>query len=227
MRVSLAVSSLLLLAAAPAAALPVPDDHGCMGRWVGQGRNTGHASSWTIDLTLTSAPSGGRCGTIEYTNPVCGGTLESCELVGDEIHTRESYTHAEPSCAAAGRVIIRCDGDRMRYSWIGWERVDTILHRPQGAAQAPPDPAQPGGTQPSEPPSTQPVQPPATPPGVQPTQPPSAQPALPGTPPAPIPPSESGGCAALRCDVGRGSAAPALALLGVTVVLLGARRRAR
>src|SRR5688572_2939660 len=85
-------------------AVPVPGDHACIGRWVGEGRNTGHATSWTIDLTLTSAPSGGPCGTIEYTNPACGGLLEDCRLVGGDIHTRERYTHSASSCAPAGRV---------------------------------------------------------------------------------------------------------------------------
>ena len=105
-----------------------------MGRWIGKGQNTGFKTSWTIDLVLTAAPSGGRCGRIEYTNPACGGTLETCNVVDGDIHTKEKYTHSSPDCAPAGKVIIRCEGDTMRYSWIGWERVDTVLHRPVGAA---------------------------------------------------------------------------------------------
>ena len=145
-----AASAWLFVATAWAA--PVPSDHGCMGRWVGTGRNTGSSTEWTIDLTLTSAPSGGRCGTIEYTNPACGGTLESCELVDGEIHTREDYTHNDGACAPAGRVLIRCDGDTMRYSWIGWERVDSTLHR-AGAGPTSSNPSPSGGSTPTPGPS--------------------------------------------------------------------------
>ena len=150
-------------------ALPLAADHGCIGRWVGEGRNTGSATSWTIDLTLSAAPSGGRCGTIEYTNPACGGTLESCNVVDGDIHTRELYTHNDGHCAPAGRVIIRCEGDRMRYSWIGWERVDSVLHRPGGTPQTP----RPGVTPPT--------------PGVTPPTPTVPRPAVPGPTPAPGP----------------------------------------
>jgi len=84
-----------------ARALPLAADHACIGRWVGEGRNTGSSTSWTIDLTLSAAPSGGRCGTIEYTNPACGGTLETCQVVDGDIHTREAYTHTDGRCAPA------------------------------------------------------------------------------------------------------------------------------
>ncbi len=123
----------LLLAVGTSEAANVPAEHTCMGRWTGEGRNTGFPTIWTIDLTLTASPSGGRCGTIEYTKPFCGGTLEGCELVKGNIETKESYSHNDGHCAPAGRVVIRCEGDTMHYTWIGWERVDSILHRVQPA----------------------------------------------------------------------------------------------
>jgi len=159
---------------------PLTPDHGCIGRWVGRGRNTGYSTYWTIDLTLTAAPEGRRCGTIRYTNPDCNGFLEDCRLVGNDIHTRENYTH-RGRCAAPGQVVIRCEGDQMRYAWIGWERVDTILHRP-GAGQG----AQPSTV--STPPDIAPPPPPAPPPGQpSPTQP--AQAPSTGQGPAPMQPS--------------------------------------
>ncbi len=117
------------LTPAEALAAPIPGDHNCLGRWVGTGQNTGYDTAWTIELTLTSAPSGGRCGTIEYTNPACGGFLDACQLQGGEIHTRENYTHRSSDCAPPGNVIIVCNGDTMNYAWIGWERVDSVLRR--------------------------------------------------------------------------------------------------
>jgi len=230
-------SALLTLAASvpqTALAAPVPADHQCMGQWVGSGRNTGFPTSWTIDLNLTSSPSGGRCGTIEYTNPACGGFLDNCELVGQDIHTRENYTHAEGNCAPAGRVIIRCEGDRMRYSWIGWEQVDSILHRP-GASEAGPTPppiGPPGQTQPPALPGQPPQLP--TPPGQTqpPTRPPSGTfptPTGPGPTPTPAPPPGStGGCGLPGCAVAgvpaAGAAVPCAAMLAVW--LLRRRRRA-
>ncbi len=215
--------ALLGLAATPASALDVPADHGCMGRWVGRGQNTGYTSYWTIDLTLTAAPSGGRCGTIEYTNPDCGGTLERCELVGQDIHTREVYTHAESSCAPAGRVIIRCEGDRMRYSWIGWERVDTVLHRPEGAPRSASSPEAPPGPTPTPPtPTPTPAEPrpPATPSGGPPAPPPV-------TPSQGPPAQPSGGCGALGCDAASGGTAPWPLALALLVVVKRLRIRSR
>ncbi len=211
-----------LWSAPPAWAAPVPPDHECMGRWVGQGQNSNSASSWTIDLTMTASPSGGRCGTIEYTNPACGGSLESCRLVGADIHTREHYTHNDGSCAPAGQVIIRCEGDRMRYSWIGWERVDSILHRP-GVAPG----GQPGTTQPSSPGT------PSPPPGqMQPPTVPQPPPGVPvsGTPPnmrqvPPPPPAPNGqGSGLFGCSLGPADAGPP-GLFLVSIFLLLARRR--
>lgn len=124
----------VLLWSASANAAPLNTGDPCFGPWQGRGQNTGSTDYWTIDLNLHANPTGGRCGTIEYTNPKCGGTLESCERKGDEIHTAESYSHQSSDCAPAGKVIIRCDGDVMHYSWIGWERVDSVLRRPQGYA---------------------------------------------------------------------------------------------
>ncbi len=217
-----------LLLPASANATPLPDDHGCLGHWIGRGRNTGYSTYWTIDLTLTSAPDGTRCGTIEYTNPNCGGFLEACRVVGDEIHTRENYTHRDSSCAPPGRVIIRCQGDTMRYSWIGWERVDSTLRRVGGGPSATPPPA--AGT---PPPPAPPVHPPSTPSPVQPipSPPPSpspapSQPPVGDTPPpSPNPPTEGDsespwgwlpGCAVAGAHVrGEGGFAWALVLLAI------------
>ena len=228
------VAGLVATGAITAHAMPVPADHDCMGRWVGRGRNTGHATWWTIDLTLSASPDGGRCGTVEYTNPDCGGTLEGCTLVGEDIHTRESYSHTSGRCAPAGQVIIRCEGDRMRYSWIGWERVDSILHRPEGSGSG--QPPEPGGTTPPPPGTTRP---PGTtpPPGSTPApgEPPASTPGdthpSPGpsgtSPPSVVPPppggSRTGGCFG-GCSVAR-STGPSLAW---TVLLAGMyARRAR
>lgn len=138
MRSLSAVAQLLVaLPIAPAAAAaPVTSSDPCFGRWQGRGQNTGMPEHWTIDLTLYENPDGGRCATIEYDNPKCGGTLESCQRRGDEIHTVERYTHSD-GCAPPGKVILRCDGDRMRYSWLGWERVDSTLTRVGEAPAAP------------------------------------------------------------------------------------------
>ena len=206
-----------------AAALPVPEDHECMGRWVGKGRNTGSSTEWTIDLTLTASPSGGRCGTIEYTNPDCGGTLDSCQLVGRDIHTRENYAHSSRSCAPPGRVVIRCEGDHMLYSWIGWEKVDSVLHRP---VVAPPT-GSPGASSP--PPSASP--PPAVTDSARPSAEPPLDPTVPSSPAplpsSPPPPVESAGCGA--CVLARPRELPALlpggALLGLALLVRRERRR--
>lgn len=166
-------------------ATPLSPDHECLGRWVGRGRNTGHTTYWTIELTLTASPSGGRCGTIRYTNPDCHGFLDNCRLVGNDIHTVENYTH-QGGCAPPGHVIIRCEQNQMRYSWLGWERVDTLLVRPAGApvVQQPSSPAS-RGTNPLAPsPSLSPAQPAPPPP-----PPPMTPPAGGGATPAPTQPS--------------------------------------
>jgi uncharacterized protein (TIGR03382 family) len=207
-----------------ALAMPVPADHTCMGRWVGEGRNTGHDSVWTIDLTLTAAPSGGRCGTIKYTNPDCGGTLESCELVGDEIHTREHYTHRAPNCAAAGRVIIRCEQTQMQYSWIGWERVDSILHRAATTRDGEPPSNAPASDDAVAPPdSTSSDAPPTNAPPT--IAPPVPTPANPPPAPSPVPPSARESwlsCAA--SSAGGPSAGGSVAVMLLALVWL--RRRA-
>jgi hypothetical protein len=143
--------------ATPAEATLVTDDP-CLGRWQGVGKNTGHPQLWTIDLTLTSQPGGGVCGTIEYTNPRCGGVLEGCERKGAEIHTRERYTHSD-GCAPPGQVIIRCDGDKLHYSWLGWERVDSDLARVGERPSAPRPAPTPSLAEPPSPPSDEPSQP--------------------------------------------------------------------
>jgi hypothetical protein len=158
MRIASATAAFLAVtcAAWSARADAILEDHACMGRWVGRGHNTGFPTEWTIDLTLTSAASGGRCGTIEYTNPLCGGTLEDCTLVAGEIRTRERYTHDEGHCAAPGRVILRCDGDQMKFRWIGWEQTDTVLYRPANGAAATATPSMPVVEAGSGPPSAMP-----------------------------------------------------------------------
>ena len=120
----------------------VPSGQQCMGRWVGRGQNSGYTTYWGIELNLTAPVDGSRCGTIEYTNPECGGTLEACTRLNGEIHIQESYTH-QGTCAPPAKLILKCEGDEMRFSWIGWETVTTTLHRPgrenapQGAARDP------------------------------------------------------------------------------------------
>jgi hypothetical protein len=173
----------LLALASTAHAIGVPPDHDCMGPWVGLGYTPDFPTPWTIELTMTSAPEGGRCGTIEYTNPSCGGTLEECRLVGNDIHTREVYTHSSPDCAPAARVVIRCEGNTMRYSWRGQYVANSTLHRPEG--YTPPVPT----AQPQQPPPG-PEQPPVPSPQPQPAPTPSPTPAPPNPsiPPAPPPP---------------------------------------
>jgi hypothetical protein len=174
---------LVLLLPSTALATELTDDHECMGRWVGRGRNTGYSTYWTIDLTLTATPSGGRCGTIRYTNPDCHGFLDNCRLEGRDIHTQENYVY-RGGCAPPGRVVIRCEQNQMRYSWIGWERVNTILVRPGGGqgGQPPQNTPSPGTNQPApipgpgpapsttQTPTPLPPPPPMTPP-TQPSQP--------------------------------------------------------
>lgn len=48
----------------------------CLGRWVGEGRNTGHSTAWSITLTL-DALQGASCGRIEHgaADLACGGAL--------------------------------------------------------------------------------------------------------------------------------------------------------
>lgn len=220
------VSGASAMAPSAAHALPVAADHACIGRWVGEGRNSNARTSWTIDLTLSAAPSGNRCGTIEYTNPTCGGTLEACTVVDGDIHTREAYSHNDGSCAPAGRVIIRCEGDRMRYSWIGWERVDSVLHRPAGYVPPPPRPPSPGVTPTPSPGVTPPtpVVPPPVVPGPSPT--PSPRQTTPPRPPPGPPGHWFGGCTVVtqRAETPLWPWAAAAAAL---VAAIYARRRRR
>jgi len=206
----IAAAAVVFGAASTTAALPVRSDHACMGRWVGEGRNSNSPRTWTIDLTLTAAPSGGRCGTIEYENPDCGGTLERCEVVDGDIHTVERYEHTSADCAPPGRVVIRCEGDTMRYSWIGWERVDSTLHRPEGWEPGP----QPSIADPSEPDRDGPG------PGENEPGPGDGEEPAPGPP---APPTDTGGggdgCAA-GCAAGGG--APPLGVLPWLVLVASA-----
>ncbi len=221
--------SLLAMAPTPASAAPIPGNHGCMGPWVGRGQNSGSSSYWTIDLTLTGSPHGARCGTIEYKNPACGGFLDECRLVGADIHTQENYTHSESSCAPAGRVVIRCEGNQMRYSWIGWEQVDTILHRPPGYSPPANRPGPSGGTTPPTPPTGTTTPPTGTtqvpgdtplPPPVVPHHPPLQQNGPPsGQSPTGSPPAKVGGCGCAT-TAPLGSLHPAAPLLSIALLLL-------
>lgn len=119
------------------AALPAPPEtHSCLGHWTGVGRNSTSADAWPIDLVLTREPDGGTCGTIEYRNPTCGGTMEACRRVGSEIRVVERFTHNR-GCADAANLVLRCEGDTLRYTWLGWERVDSVLRRAQSVAGQP------------------------------------------------------------------------------------------
>lgn len=139
------------LIASTAHAAPVPPDHACMGPWVGQAPNPDN-TMFGITLTMTASPDGGRCGSIEYTNPACGGTLERCALVGNDIQTQEVYTHGMADCAPPGRVIIRCEGDTMRYQWLGQYSAAATLRRPPGWRAMPPPPPPPRIVPPAPPP---------------------------------------------------------------------------
>lgn len=219
--------SLLAMAPTPASAAPIPGNHGCMGPWVGRGQNSGSSSFWTIDLTLTGAPHGARCGTVEYKNPDCGGFLDECRLVGADIHTQENYTHSDADCAPAGRVVIRCEGNQMRYSWIGWEQVDTVLHRPPGYAPPANRPGPSGGPTPTTPPTVTPQVPGDTPspPPVVPQHPPLQQDGPPpGQRPTGSPPAKAGGCGCAT-TAPLGSLHPAAWLLSLALLLPLRRRR--
>jgi hypothetical protein len=100
----------------------------CVGRWQGLGKNTGFPDSWTIDMVVHPPDARGVCGTIEYTNPKCGGVIESCVGTG-EVRVRERYNHGHANCAPPGEVRFSCEGDRMAWSWHGWEVVRSTLTR--------------------------------------------------------------------------------------------------
>jgi hypothetical protein len=220
----LTVLAVLLAAAGTASAAPVPGDHSCMGPWVGRGQNSGYTTYWTIDLSLTASPHGGRCGTIQYRNPDCGGFLEECRLVGQDIHTREVYTE-RGSCAPPGEVVIRCEGDSMRYSWRGWETVNTTLRRPQGYQTPSPAPGPSPSSGPSPSPSPTPGPAPSPSPGPSPGPSPSPGPGPspgPSPSPNPSPPADSGGCAVVAPG-GIGVGAP----VALALVIAGGRKRRR
>lgn len=102
--------------------------HGsCLGRWQGWGAGASGAP-WSIDMVVT-AERGERCGTIEYPSLGCGGYLTDCRRRGDVVTWTEVYTHNPGTCAPAGRVDGRCEGDAMAWAWTGWEVVRTRLRR--------------------------------------------------------------------------------------------------
>lgn len=99
----------------------------CVGRWQGTGRGSA-GPPWSIDMVVT-AEEGARCGTIEYPSLGCGGRLVNCRRRGDVVTWTEVYTHNHGTCAPAGRVDGRCDGDRMRWTWTGQEVTRSQLRR--------------------------------------------------------------------------------------------------
>jgi hypothetical protein len=111
----------------PEGLLPAPIVDRCLGRWVGTGRGSSGAA-WSIDMRVT-AERAARCGTIEYPSLGCGGYLADCRRVGDVVTWREVYTHNPGTCAPAGSIEGRCDGDTMRWRWTGAEVVRTRLRR--------------------------------------------------------------------------------------------------
>ena len=118
----------------------------CVGRWQGLGQNSGAPSRWTIDMVVTAPSADGSCGTIEYTNPTCGGRMLECRVVNGVVHVREHYTHNDGHCADASRLEFSCTGDRMQWAWVGWETARSTLAR-VGPPPAPPAPA-PSGSSP-------------------------------------------------------------------------------
>jgi len=94
---------------------------------VGVGRDSG-GPPWTIDMVIT-APEGPDCGRIEYPSLGCGGTLHDCRREDGAILIREHYTHNPGTCAPAGRLEIRCQGDTLDWRWDGQETVRTTLTR--------------------------------------------------------------------------------------------------
>lgn len=99
----------------------------CLGRWVGAGQGAS-GSPWTIDMVVT-AVEGDACGTIEYPSLGCGGTLLRCHVEQGVLVLREYYTHNPGTCAPAGTIRARCEGDQMSWQWDGWETVRTVLTR--------------------------------------------------------------------------------------------------
>lgn len=115
-----------------------PPGFPCVGRWQGLGQNSGSANRWTIDMVVTPPSADGSCGTIEYTNPTCGGRMLECRVVNGVVHAREHYTHTDERCAAASRLELSCTGERMQWAWVGWETVRSTLERVEGPPIPPP-----------------------------------------------------------------------------------------
>lgn len=72
---------------------------------------------------------GARCGTIEYPSLGCGGYLVRCRRRGDVVTWTEVYTHNPGTCAPAGRIDARCEGDLMHWTWTGQEIARSQLRR--------------------------------------------------------------------------------------------------
>lgn len=117
----------------------------CIGRWQGLGQNSGAPTRWTIDMVVTAPGADGSCGTIEYTNPACGGRMLECRVVNGVVHVREHYSHNDGDCADASRLEFSCTGDRMQWAWVGWETARSTLTRVGGPPVAPPPPPAPSG----------------------------------------------------------------------------------
>jgi MYXO-CTERM domain-containing protein len=125
----------------------------CVGRWQGLGRNNGAPTQWTIDMVVTAPGADGSCGTIEYTNPTCGGRMLECRVVNGVVHVRERYTHDDGRCADASRLEFSCTGERMQWAWVGWETARSTLVRVDAPPSASPSPR----PAPSETPPPRPV----------------------------------------------------------------------
>lgn len=207
--VAVFASVLLVVSRAPAEnEAPFP----CEGRWQGRGQNTGFPTAWTIDMVVHAPDASGSCGTIEYTNPACGGVMVQC-AGSTELRVREKYTHGQGQCAPPGELVFSCDGDRMKWEWRGWEVVHSTLQR----VGPPPSPAE----RPAPPPES------PAPPGESTSQPGATPPSA--TPPGETPPGETPPAAG-RCGcevVGGARAANAWWLVGLAVswVVVGRRRR--
>lgn len=120
----------------------------CVGRWQGLGQNSGATTRWTIDMVVTAPSADGSCGTIEYTNPTCGGRMLECRVVNGVVHVREHYTHDDGHCADASRLELSCTGDRMQWAWVGWETVRSTLTRVDAPPSPPPSPSEPAPPRP-------------------------------------------------------------------------------
>jgi hypothetical protein len=103
----------------------------CLGTWEGSAVQDGEP--WTIAMTVTST-SGKRCGAIDYPSLGCGGDLIGCSVRGARVHFREYYRRNPGTCAPAGTIDARCEGDSMVWVWQGsGMTIRTTLRRSRGS----------------------------------------------------------------------------------------------